>query len=196
MKHYVYETTNLINSKKYRGVHSTTDDNKYLGSGKLICQAVDKYGEENFEVKILEFCETRKKLFEKEREYVDEEWIKRKDTYNLKVGGEGGWDYINLLGLCSTKEARQRISKSIKKAHQEGRCKSWPKKTRGFLGKTHTLEAREKISKNNGNALTKEVIDKRINDFNLIEKKRGYISKLALMWNVSHTQVRRLINQL
>ena len=37
MYHFVYETTNLINGKKYIGKHSTDDLNDgYLGSGKAI----------------------------------------------------------------------------------------------------------------------------------------------------------------
>ena len=31
----------------------------------------------------------------KEAEIVNEEFLKRDDVYNLKLGGEGGWDYLN-----------------------------------------------------------------------------------------------------
>lgn len=37
MKHFIYQTTNLIDGKWYRGKHSTKNvDDGYLGSGKLL----------------------------------------------------------------------------------------------------------------------------------------------------------------
>ena len=44
----LYETTNLINNKKYIGVHKTIDLNDgYLGSGIYLRNAIKKYGKEN-----------------------------------------------------------------------------------------------------------------------------------------------------
>ena len=41
----IYQTTNLINNKIYIGKHQTSDlDDGYLGSGKLLLQAIKKYG--------------------------------------------------------------------------------------------------------------------------------------------------------
>ena len=51
MNHYVYEITNLINSKKYIGKRSCEcpiEEDKYMGSGKYIKIAIEKYGENNF----------------------------------------------------------------------------------------------------------------------------------------------------
>lgn len=48
---YIYKTTNLINNKIYIGQHKVKEekiDNSYYGSGKLIIQAIKKYGKENF----------------------------------------------------------------------------------------------------------------------------------------------------
>ena len=42
---YIYETTNLINGKKYIGKRvSKTFDKYYKGSGKLLRKAFTKYG--------------------------------------------------------------------------------------------------------------------------------------------------------
>ena len=41
---YIYETTNLINGKKYIGKHkSRCFDVKYYGSGKLFRKELEKY---------------------------------------------------------------------------------------------------------------------------------------------------------
>lgn len=55
MKYYLYQITNLVNNKIYVGVHKTTDMNDgYMGSGKVIRAAIEKYGAENFKKDILE----------------------------------------------------------------------------------------------------------------------------------------------
>jgi hypothetical protein len=85
----IYETTNLINGKKYRGIHQTKDlDDNYLGSGIVFNKALKKYGKENFEKHILEYCSSYDELLEKEKIYVDEKWVKDKNNYNIKTGGQ------------------------------------------------------------------------------------------------------------
>ena len=46
---FTYQTKNLINGKTYVGVHSTDKLNDgYLGSGKRLQIAIEKYGRDNF----------------------------------------------------------------------------------------------------------------------------------------------------
>ena len=108
-KHYlVYKTTNLVNGKIYIGKHETDNlDDGYLGSGKLLRRAIEKYGEENFKREILFECSTREEMNAKEAELVNEEFLKRDDVYNLKQGGEGGWDYLNSTGLNHSGNLKQ-----------------------------------------------------------------------------------------
>lgn len=96
---YVYKITNLINNKIYIGVHqshSLNDD--YMGSGIALKRAQQKYGIENFKKEILFVYDNKDDMFAKEKEIVNESFVQDKSTYNLKVGGDGGWDYINTSG--------------------------------------------------------------------------------------------------
>ena len=45
-----------------------------------------------------------------ERVFVDQTWVDRADTYNLKVGGEGG----SAKGRIVSEQTRQKMSKSHK----------------------------------------------------------------------------------
>ena len=96
-KHYlIYQTTNLVNGKIYIGKHETFNiEDNYFGSGKYLLNAINKHGIENFEFKILIDLKNRKEMNLLEKMVVIEEFCKRNDVYNIKVGGDGGWDYIN-----------------------------------------------------------------------------------------------------
>lgn len=96
---YIYETTNLVNGKKYIGKHKSTKfDVQYLGSGVALKKAISKYGKENFVVKILEEIYTnQEELDKKEKEWIIKcNAVKDKKYYNRSYGGENeGWFGIN-----------------------------------------------------------------------------------------------------
>lgn len=90
MKYIVYKTTNKINGKFYIGFHKCNPDSKkdsYLGSGKLIKQAIQKYGRHNFTRETLFVYGTPKEALNKERELVNDEFVKLTNNYNLSIGG-------------------------------------------------------------------------------------------------------------
>lgn len=95
---YIYKTTNLINGKIYIGQHRANEfDVSYYGSGKYLRNAVNKYGVENFVVDVLEWCDTREQLNEREIFYI-KHFNSREHSigYNIARGGEGG-DLVTCL---------------------------------------------------------------------------------------------------
>ena len=85
--HYLYCITNLINKKIYVGKHSTFNiHDRYFGSSEILDAAVKKYGRKNFKKEIIRYCESEETMWETEREIVNPEFIKRKDTYNIVIG--------------------------------------------------------------------------------------------------------------
>jgi len=109
MHHYIYKITNKINSKIYIGKHSTHNiDDEYMGSGKNIILAIEKYGIENFQKEILEFFDSAEAALLKESEIVNEEFLKREDVYNTALGGSwGSWHHVN-----TNPEIKEKLKKS------------------------------------------------------------------------------------
>lgn len=111
--YFIYETTNIVNLKRYRGIHKTSKiDDGYLGSGTALLNAIEKYGKQNFKREILEFCSSYEELLEREKFYVDEEWVKDYSNYNLKTGGQSA-------GILS-EESRNKISETLKSKYESG----------------------------------------------------------------------------
>lgn len=101
----VYKTINLVNGKFYIGVHKTdNEDDDYLGSGKLISRAIKKYKFKNFRKEILGRFEDAKSAYELEAKLVTPELVESYECYNMKRGGEGGFDYLNTSGLNTKRD--------------------------------------------------------------------------------------------
>jgi GIY-YIG catalytic domain len=100
MYYTIYKITNQIDGKIYIGSHKTKDLNdSYMGSGKYLKHAIQKHGIENFTKDILFVFDTPEEMYAKEADIVNDDFLALENTYNLKTGGFGGFDYINEQGL-------------------------------------------------------------------------------------------------
>jgi len=107
----LYRTENLVNGKIYVGVHKVTDtwnSRNYLGSGKTLKKAIEKYSREKFTRTTLAKFDCAEDAYFLESLIVDENFINRKDTYNMKVGGMGGIGAF--LGRTHSKETKLKMS--------------------------------------------------------------------------------------
>lgn len=163
MLYCIYEITNLINGKIYIGQHATDDlDDGYMGSGTLIKRAIKKNGLENFTKRIIKICESKEEMQLIEAELVNEDFIRRGDTYNINLGG--GFHYDCSLNPDSAIERKRRakIRTTNKKRFPTGGPRTTPESAKKvgesmrkhfethpahFLGEKHTEETIEKVKK-------------------------------------------------
>ena len=102
-KTIVYMTVNTVNNKIYIGVHNTENPDKfdgYIGNGVNVFHpytikhptcpfhyAVKKYGFKKFKRYILQVFDNREDALKLEKVLVNEDFIRRDDTYNIVLGG-------------------------------------------------------------------------------------------------------------
>ena len=154
---YIYETTNLINGKKYIGKRkSSVFIKNYLGSGILIKRAIKKYGKMNFTVKIIETVNgDRNNLNEREQYWITYyDAVNNDNFYNISKGGDGGFHSL---------ETNEKIRNSLKGKTYEDR-----------FGLERANEIKEKISKlNTGKHHTPEM-KKHLSEMKLGENNPMY----------------------
>jgi group I intron endonuclease len=186
---YIYLTTNLINNKKYIGQHKGDYDRKYLGTGIAIINAIKKYGKENFTCEVLEYCESKEKLDEKEIEYIKRfNAVEDQNFYNQVEGGRGGILYERrdgehnpFHGKTQTDYQKERVSEALKgrKRPPEVIAKL-PQNQKGYklseeqkkkLGKTQVILDKETNKTFEFNSIGELVIELKISKYDYYKAK-------------------------
>ncbi len=158
--HFIYKTTCIINNQFYYGMHSTDDLNDgYKGSGKRLRNSLNKHGEKNHEIEILEFLSDRESLKKREAEIVNELLIQDPLCMNLKTGGEGGLsskEHAEKFHAAGGKKVFQILSKrhsenlkndpEYKIKYSKTMSKAISGEKNGFYGKSHSAESIKKMS--------------------------------------------------
>jgi len=153
----IYKITNLLNDKIYIGKHQTKDLNDgYMGSGKHLKRAISKHGIKNFKKEILFVFDNENEMNDKEAEIVDEDFVLREDVYNICVGGQGGFSYINNNKMNNSNKDKSAIYiklseklKGIPNSSASGRLKERHRlgliRYDTFSGRNHSEETKRKI---------------------------------------------------
>lgn len=106
---YIYMTKNIMNGKIYIG-QSTKSDEKYLGSGRILLEAFKKYGRNNLKRTIIEHCENKAHMNERERYWIAfYNSTNREIGYNLADGGVGGYlgpEASRLIGEANSRRMK------------------------------------------------------------------------------------------
>ena len=177
---FIYITTNLINGKKYIGQRKFVDYGgkkwiDYLGSGKLLKEAIDKYGRDNFYREIVAIAYSKEELNNLEINFIKEHnATKDRNYYNITKGGDSGIGQKK--GFTHSDETKALLSKIQKEKLNNGELvnpnpkgssrpeisgeKHWnfgthwsnetkQKMSHSHTGKTHSKETRQKISEIN-----------------------------------------------
>lgn len=169
---YVYETTNLINGKKYIGVCLTKNKKKsevYLGSGLLLLKSIKKYGRHNFKKEIIKEFSNEKDARDYERYLISKmNAISSNDYYNLTPGGYGGFTICRKI----SEDTKRKISKANKgKKMPSHQIESMSNITLKYDLDGHFLQ--EYSSKSDA---------ERINHINLTGIEKGIIFHSGFLW--------------
>lgn len=115
---FIYITTNHINGKQYIGQKKYDKSNKwkkYLGSGIALKRAIEKYGESNFSKEIIEECQTKEILDDREKYWINYyNAVDSDDFYNIASGGDGG---NTIVGY--SEEQMEQYKEYKRKLHKE-----------------------------------------------------------------------------
>ena len=154
MSNYTYVIVNKINLKLYFGSHSWDGeglDPNYYGSGKIIKQAIKKYGKDNFIVYPIKFYDTVEECRQAEEELLIKYNIADNPyCYNLKNGAIG-WTSADVAGEKNYMYGKHLSEENRRKLSQANKGKTLSDEHRKKLSqlmkmKTASEEYRKKLS--------------------------------------------------
>ena len=168
---YVYEVTCKINNKRYIGQHkSNSFDPNYFGSGTVQLRAIEKYGKDNFSIRVLQECNTYEELNAAEQFHI---------SANNAVNSDEFYNLINYGEQCAFSEStRQKMSEAAKKRSNTPEFKARMSDLhKGKVIPPDVISKRVKTLKRNhelygnsqkGKKLSRETVNK------MIESRKGY----------------------
>jgi len=152
----VYKITNMVNGKIYIGKAEKSIQERFLAHidcakkkvNKHLYDAMNHYGFQNFDVNMVEKCNSIKELNEKEMY-----WIKffnstdKNIGYNIALGGTGGDTFTSQSTLRKKEICKKRSKSMIGKNKGKKLSQETKEKLRiAFTGKHPSIEARKKMS--------------------------------------------------
>jgi group I intron endonuclease len=112
----IYLITNIENKKQYVGITKFSIEERFFQHTKrgfLLTEAIQKYGEQNFSIELVEEVESAERAYELEIFYIQKYNTKVPNGYNLTDGGDG------IFGWEASEEYRQECSERVKLLHKE-----------------------------------------------------------------------------
>lgn len=163
----IYKVINNINGMIYIGQTSKSNErfDNYFGSGKLVKDAIKKFGIENFSKVILAKCNSKRVATELEMDFI-EKYGSRNGGYNISKGA-----YNSMLGVKLSEKHKMKISKANK-------------------GKKLSIKHKEKISETNANRIFSDETKRKISEGNkdkfisVETRKKMSKSKIGNKWNI------------
>ncbi len=142
-------------------------DDGYLGSGKRLKRAINKYGIDNFNKEIIAVydVEWKMNLAEKILVVTDPEI-----SYNLCPGGKGGWGYVNSKGYNNKNQHRHTLND--KKRLSDAQKRRWIEKTDD--------EKTERKQKTKVTKIKNGTFGKRSSTFSMKNRKHSTVSKFKM----------------
>lgn len=143
---FVYLTVCLFNGKSYVGKYEGPESDNYLGSGKLVKRAVQKYGKDSFTRIILERYTNKEDCRSGEIKWIKLlNAVESKLFYNIATGGEGGNTYAG-LSQNEMVELRVKLKKRAKREPLVGMV-SYLDLSTGLRGSCSSVEFQQDILK-------------------------------------------------
>jgi len=131
--HYTYRIINLTNGRFYIGKHSTNSiDDGYMGSGKLLRFAIQKYGAQNFKKEIISFFDNEDECYASELQIILK-YIDNPNCYNLSTGRGGPMTEIIKRKISAANKGKIRTAEARRNYSQAARNRECSDKWRKSL---------------------------------------------------------------
>jgi len=179
----IYQTINLTNNKKYIG-KDVNNNPKYLGSGLDLKKAIKKYGRKNFKKEILEHCNSKEELWQREEYWLNLFDVKSNpEFYNRTNKAYGSWEGRKYKPLSKT--TKNKISMAHKgiplsQDHKQSISKA-------MEGHSKNNEWRKNLSKSSSKSFGRPVLQKDLNGNIIKEWETGKLASQVL--NLSYTAI-------